>query len=219
MAIVFLALNQPGSVFAQNSRYSTVPDLEMDLSFAHFPESKWTLEQIRAHTSGVEKVFDQCQIRLGKVQIFPIQNPRLPQRLAARNENHPLSVEKFAAQLGWLPKPAVFLIEGLLEVDPPTPFARDQFREMNDRFIPEEVLGTIWFPSHVNTAEYAKEREKSPYSVLAHEIAHLLTLDGQHNNDRVPNLLTIWKRRTNHLTPEQCTEMRGSPYLHQARLP
>lgn len=186
----------------------------MDLSLAFFVDSGWTEAQADQHTSELNRIFGQCQVHVGQIQFHHLTSPSLPRRLVSRNPEHQDSIERLAELLSWLRKPALYMIEGVAESTPSTPFSKDQFKEMNGAEVPDSIQGTIWLPSYINTPAYAKEREKSPYSVLAHELTHILTLDGQHNNDKVPNILTIWKRRTNLITQEQCAEIRVSPYLH-----
>ena len=182
---------------------------EVPMNLARFQGTTWTLDQIVSHVKGLAEVYEQCSIRFSEVKIYDMSMP-LPNDLASRDIR---GIQKLAEQTGGLQRPLTYLIETLTDTDKPTPFAKAQFVEMNSGVVPSALLNTIWFPSYVNSDAYLNERLASPYNVLAHEFGHILLLDGQHNGDDPGNLLSIWRRRNNTITPQQCAEMVKSKLL------
>jgi hypothetical protein len=184
---------------------------ETSLSFLLFPESGWTQELILEHAMGLATVYLQCGLRISNISIFVSSELKLPPQLSKYEKSGPNSLLELSSLTTQLPRPLVFLIGGLSDTEA-SPFSRATFAGMNTP-IPASLESTLWLPMYVNAPEYIEERKASPYSSLAHELTHLLTLDGEHNNDPIPNLMTIYHRRTNLLTSELCEEIVASPFV------
>ncbi|MGZ3723937.1 MAG: hypothetical protein ACXVA9_13430 [Bdellovibrionales bacterium] len=190
---------------AQSAQFQT------SLSFLLFPESGWTEDLVREHVKGLAQTYLQCGLKISTVSIYMPSQLKLPVELSKFQKEGPTSLAQLAAATIELPHPLVFLIAGLSDAEG-SPFSRAKFTEMTTP-IASALENTLWFPMYVNSPEYINERSHSPYSSLAHELTHILTLDGDHNNDPVPNLMTIYMRRTNLLTPELCTEILSSQFV------
>lgn len=50
-----------------------------------------------------------------------------------------------------------------------------------------------------------RQNKKEPLNHLSAGV--LLNFSGEHNNDPTPNLLSIWRRRSNLITDEQCEQV------------
>ena len=181
----------------------TAAKYEINLNYALFKGTQWTEEQVANQAREVAEVYEQCSLRIGAVTIFKLDNP-LPNDLAYREESTFL---RLAERTPIAERPLVFLIEEMLNAEQPTPFSKAQFLDMNGAVEPAALLNTIWVPYFVNSEAYLKARVASPYSVVAHELGHILLLDGMHNGEETGNLMTIWRWRTNRVTPQQCADM------------
>lgn len=83
----------------------------------------------------------------------------------------------------------------------------------NGGYFPPEQENTVFLGDYAATPKYFEERKDSPYSLLAHELLHVLTREGQHYNLPEKNLLNIWKTRSNKILPEHCGWVRESPLV------
>ena len=183
---------------------------ESDLFFVLFQESGWTTDLVRSHLSGFARVYLQCGVKLSHVVIFRSTQLTLPLKLSKYKMDDPTSILQLAQKTTDLPRPLIYLVGDFSDSEA-SPFSRATFSGMTSP-IPSALENTVWFPMFVNSAEYIEERKNSPYSVLAHELTHIFTLDGDHNNDPVANLMTIYRRRTNLLTPELCGQIQKSKF-------
>ncbi|MGZ3693058.1 MAG: hypothetical protein ACXWQO_02405 [Bdellovibrionota bacterium] len=183
---------------------------ETQLSFLLFPKTGWTEQLVLDHMKGLAKVYLQCGLKISKTSIYVPTQLQLPAVLSKYEKSGPTSLLDLAEKTTELPRPLVFLIGDLSDSEA-SPFSRANF--IDSKPVPSALESSLWFPMYVNSPEYIDERKKSPYSSLAHELTHILTLDGDHNNDPIPNLLTIYMRRTNLLTPEICKEIVTSNFV------
>jgi hypothetical protein len=184
---------------------------ETDLSFVLFRETGWTEELVRSHLSGFAEVYLQCGVRVSNIAIFVPSRLKLPPKLSKYKMDDPSSILQLAEKTTELPRPLIYLVGDFSDSEA-SPFSRVTFTDMTSP-IPAALESTLWFPMYVNSAEYIEERKNSPYSVLAHELTHIFTLDGDHNNDPIPNLMTIYRRRTNLLTPQFCQQILKSKFI------
>ena len=76
-----------------------------------------------------------------------------------------------------------------------------------------ELSGTVFLSDRVNSRESERERAASPYSVLAHEMLHVLLRTSHHNGDHEANLMSDWRRRNNLLPARLCDAVAASPLL------
>lgn len=63
----------------------------------------------------------------------------------------------------------------------------------------QEVMDSIWLASHPTDVKH-----KPVYSVIAHELTHLLTQQGMHVDSNPPNMMSIFRDRNNYILPEHC---------------
>ena len=73
-----------------------------------------------------------------------------------------------------------------------------------------ELSGTVFLSDRVNSSASVRERAASPYSVLAHEMLHVLLRTARHNGDAQANLMSDWRRRNNNMPPHLCATI-GAP--------
>jgi len=190
---------------------------ETELHFVKFSDGAWNDEQISAHLEETKTVYAQCGLEFTKVTVEE----------SSLNSSNLIRWEPYAEK-GYLnfgikaadgrTHPLILLIDGFADAEG-TPFALAPFIPSIGEPTPPVLMNSVFFPAFVNSDAYKKEREKSPYSSLAHELLHIFTLDGQHNNDPEPNLLSIWRRRNNRITEEQCEAVRKSPLVRPRKVP
>lgn len=187
---------------------------QLDLEFLLFPETGWTRELVLQHSAELARVYLQCSVAVSRVRIWMSPGLVLPSTLSKWEKEGPTSLVALAEKTIALPRPLTLLVGSFSDAEA-SPFSRATFEGMSEP-IPAALEATLWFPFYVNSPEYLDERRSSPYCSLAHELTHILTLDGEHNNDPVPNLMTIYRRRTNLLTPELCAEIVKSPFVRSS---
>jgi hypothetical protein len=185
----------------------------VDLNVVRFADSQWTPVQIEEQIQTARAVFAQCDLDLGDVRVYSVQSKIPSANLKKFKFDQPDSIAKLAEEVKALPRPLVFFIQSIDSTDgESTPFSRAAFE--NAKY-PEALLDTVWMPWLVSTEAFRKE--EAAYSVFPHELTHVLTRDGDHNNDAVPNLMTVSMRRNNFLTPEQCRSIVQSPLVRERR--
>lgn len=182
---------------------------EFTVNFALFPGAGWNRELIEKHVADARRVFAQCQIQRINFNVYEVTDFQLPADLQGRNVYAPNGIATIRIQSPQVPQPVVYLVNGLSDSGAMT----KAIFTINAPPCEAELVNTIWIPSEVNTPEWAAERSKSPYSVLAHELTHLLTLEGQHNGDIPRNELSVWRVRTDYLTDQMCDQIRRNVFV------
>lgn len=180
------------------------------LNFILFDDSGWTPEQVQEQANSTQAVFSQCQLGINNVRVFRMHAPNGSGDLSKFDFDGKRNIARLAELATDLPHPLVFLIKGMAPSDAQDrPFSRAKFIDGQEQY-PQALLDTVWFPDNVNSEAYKAE---APYVVLAHELTHVLTLDGDHNNDDPPNLMTVAPRRTNTLTADLCKKIVSSRFV------
>ncbi len=92
-------------------------------------------------------------------------------------------------------------------------FVKAQFKDTyKQEDLPPDLINTVWIPYKVSRLPSPNHCGGADYSVLAHELIHILTGDGGHNNHHEANILSlcITGQRNNHLLPSQCSLVKNS---------
>jgi hypothetical protein len=195
---------------------------KVDLHLVMLKESGWSQDQIKQHVKDAAKVFSQCGLRLGKVDLRVVPGPNgLTDFEIGVVSTAPNSLRALAQKFQQLPRPLAFFVHDFYYPDfkadgSGTPFSLADFPDSPDTPRPPEVQNTVWMPVSVNAPDYYESHCKSTsYAVFAHELTHLLTGEGMHNNDDDPNILSlcILGKRNNVITPKQCSEIQSSSLL------
>lgn len=183
------------------------------LNLATFDDTGWTQEKIQNQLDAVNAVFLQCNVRVGAVKIHKIKNFQLPKPMNGRVHDAPngaIAVRKKTAQV---PQPAIYLVGDMADSSGFT----KAVMKVNAPPCEPELENTIWLPEIVNSPDYQEGRHTRPFATMAHELTHLLTLEGQHNGDRPYNQLAIWKNRTDLMTAEMCEQMHESKFVREIK--
>jgi hypothetical protein len=172
---------------------------QLDLHIVDLETSRWDDELFKPEFDSLREVYSQCGIDVRMVEYRKVGgfNSLAKYDLAAAD-----SIAALAKATADVPRPAVYLVSEFIDGNP-TPFSRAHFESTKDDY-PNALLDTVWYPVDVTSTEYKKAREASPYSALAHELFHILTRWSDHNNDPEPNLMTLYRRRNNHIPADMC---------------
>lgn len=179
----------------------------VELSATRFADHMWTDSDLLANLQQAAHVYGQCGLRFAGVTIYE-SNLRSDQLSRWEPESEAGYISLGRKSVIEKPRPMVLLIGGFADAEA-SAFALADYTTKAGAQYPE-LYNTIFLPDLINSDQYRREREASPYSTLAHELLHILTRDGEHNNDPTPNLLTIWRRRSNLITDEQCEQVHHS---------
>lgn len=187
----------------------------VSLTVMKFSDNSWSDEQINQHFQSAANVYTQCGVKFAVLKIISSKlNSKDLKRWDPYAPDGYLSFGLKAVK--GISRPLVLMIGNFADTDgESTPFAMANYPTSNIETNPPGLYGTVYFPAYVNSDKYIQDHSNSPYSTLAHELLHILTLEGQHNNDPTANLLTIWQRRTNYITPEQCSSVLTSEYVNR----
>lgn len=94
-----------------------------------------------------------------------------------------------------------------------TGFSRALFDDaLKTENLPKSILNTAWFSSEIKLSPEKSHCYGADYSVVVHEMAHILTATEGHNPNTPYNTLSLCMggHRNNHLTPSQCERIRNS---------
>lgn len=72
---------------------------------------------------------------------------------------------------------------------------------------PKDLVNTIFIGSIVNSSPYKKDRVAASYNILAHEMYHIFTREGQHYNLPQANISNIWQTRSDLILPQTCEKV------------
>lgn len=175
-----------------------------DLNLAVFNDSGWTIEEVADQLSRAQETFGQCGIRIATASVHNVRASRGTTQLVKFNWNTEHSISQLAEEVRDLPRPLIMMV-GKFDADNSLDYAFSRAAFVGTSY-PSAILDTVWLPHSVASSS-------APYSTLAHELTHLLTLDPEHNGDAVPNLMTVSSRRTNAVTRELCRGLRASRYV------
>lgn len=208
--------NNPGSktvLISGQSFYSLAQwnssNLQMDLHLVRFGDGVWSDQEVSDRLRDISQIYLQCGLRLREIQLH--ERPDLqPGRLSRFEPHSPDGYLTFGMSVTDLPRPLMFLIDNFADTAEASAFALADYTLKIGEPPPAQLFNTIWMPDYVNSAKYNQDRQRSPYSVMAHELLHVLTLEGQHNGDPEPNLLSTWRKRNNRISAEQCAQVAQS---------
>lgn len=178
-----------------------------ELSFALFSDSGWTSQELAEQIEDARRVYAQCHLRIDVKNIFVIRGEHSSRDLIKFGPGSEHGIVTLANSVRELPRPLVMLVGGFDLINAnDTAFARARFRGVT---YAESLLDTVWLPHVIAEASY---RAKTRYSPLAHEVAHVLTLDPEHNGDH--DLMSTSMTRTNETPPALCTALRESRFVY-----
>ena len=190
---------------------------DSSLNFVHFPNTQWKRSQAISYMKGLSEVYAQCGIKFSSVKLYTVASPVFRPEIEKYKQDSEFAIAAMSDQTDDIPRPAVYLIDSLTDSGEPTgqePFAKAWYNDFVDNVTRTHLslVDTVWFPVFVNSSEFTGIRQ---YNVLAHELAHVLTLDGLHNTNPIANLMIqyISKRRNNHILPETCEAMRANKHV------
>ncbi len=193
---------------------------EMELNFVKLPNARWTRAEIVAYMKGLAEVYVQCGVGFSTVKIYTVESPVFRPEVEKYQQDSEFAIGAMSDQTSDIPRPAVYLIDQLTDSGEPTgqePFAKAWYNDFVDHVTRTHLslVNTIWFPYFVNSTEYTSVRN---YNGLAHELTHILTLDGLHNDDPVANLMILYirKRRNNYILPRVCSEIQASTLVKKS---
>ncbi len=191
----------------------------VDINVVIQPNSHWTESSVKAQVDEASKVFEQCGVKFRQINTTVAGSsgdPILKKDIVSTDAQ---SLRGFSAAWSPTSKPTLFFVEGFsLTGFPPeesTAFSKANFKDASAPALPAELADTVWMPVSVLNPGYHANCKNAKYSTLAHEMAHVLTLEGSHNNETEANLLSLCMqgRRNNHLTKKQCDEIIANPLV------
>lgn len=189
--------------------------------------SSWTKEQLLENLEGARQVYAECGIEFSDINIYEINSSRsvfnkyieTNKKPETRN-GQPHLIEMVLA----LPlkvnenRLSIFLLDGYHDDNKGTPFSHARFSPPDDGRVGPLPNNTVWLTSKVNESSY--KEANSTYSTLAHEMAHVLLLDGQHNNNPYfgleADIMTLQRSRNNRVK-HLCDQMVRNPLLAPVR--
>jgi hypothetical protein len=181
---------------------------QLDIHVVDLETSGWNKDLFEPEFQSLREVYSQCGIDVRLVDYQKANGFTGLKKYDFKSEDSIAALAKATANV---PRPAVYLIQDLIDGNQ-TPFSRAHFEGIQDEY-PEALLDTVWYPVFVSSSEYKKSREASPYSALAHELFHIITRWGEHNNDEEPNLMTIYRRRNNRIPLAMCARAVTHPAI------
>lgn len=190
----------------------------MNLNFVVFDDSGWTPGQIQDQVREAQNTYAQCGAKFSHIQFFYAHATNGSDNLVRTDASSAKSFIRLAEEVRGLPRPLVFLIKSISNVDSKdSAFSRAAFIGGVPEDYPDAILDTVWLPAVINSPGYSG---RSRYSTLAHEITHILTLDPEHNGNgtefirETPNLMTVAPFRTNFIPPKMCHEIVTSRFMY-----
>jgi hypothetical protein len=189
---------------------------ELHLHVVVLADSGWTLRQVLADLQEASQVYSQCSIKIGSAQVDLV---RAPQGRVEWNQHEDTSSESVVTLRRQTPisrgAPVIYFVKKFKDNPEGTGFSNAQWREAYP--VREELLNSVFISDYSHSEEYRKERENSSYSLVAHELLHVLTRLGGHYNLPEKNLLNIWKTRSNAILNKHCEIAQESSLLQSAR--
>lgn len=180
----------------------------LDIHVVELETSGWSEELFSPEFQSLREVYGQCGIDVHLAEFRKVGGFN---GLKKYEFTAPDGIATLAHATLDVPRPAIYLIQNVID-GTQTPFARAHFEGATDNY-PDALADTVWYPLNVASVEYKKSREGSPYSALAHELFHIITRWGDHNNDDEANLMTIYRRRNNRIPLAMCARALAHPFI------
>jgi hypothetical protein len=202
--LLALALNAPPAL----AEASVATELEMNVVLLQ--GSGWTEAQAREQLSEAARIYGQCGISLRRVTLIVADPPggRVNWNRFGGDGDASISALRRLIPGDGL---TAFLTGSFIDENIDDAFA---FADWRDAYVTRpELSGTVFLSDRVNSRESVRERAASPYSVLAHEMLHVLLRTSRHNGDPEANLMSDWRRRNNRLPARLCDAVAASPLL------
>lgn len=190
---------------------ASAPGLEMSVILLR--GSGWTEEQAREQLREAARVYARCAIRLRRVSLVSADPPGGRVNWNRFDREGPASLAELRRLLPGDGLTA-YLTGAFLDENIDDAFA---FADWRDAYVTRpELNGTLFLSDRVNSPGSRRERSASPFSVLAHEMLHVLIRSARHNGDPEANLLSDWRRRSDAILPRHCAAAAASPLLKAA---
>lgn len=180
--------------------------------------SSWTLAEIEKHIQITKTTFAQCGVDVKSQILVTDQLPLVINK--SLQSNRPNSIRSLGAQLPFMGAIRVFIAEEFVEDDrqprSQTGFARSHFRDdPTTHSLPPPLVDTVWLAQGARNLDSPQCRAN--YSVMAHEVAHVMTRYGSHNNHSLPNILAVCMlgKRNHHVLAEDCELVRQHPLVRR----
>lgn len=202
--LLALTLNAPPAL----AEASVATDIEMTVVLLH--GSGWTEAQAREQLSEAARIYGQCGISMRRVTLIIADPPggRVNWNRFGGDGDASISALRRLFPGGSL---TAFLTGSFIDENIDDAFA---FADWRDAYVTRpELSGSVFLSDRVNSPESVRERAASPYSVLAHEMLHVLLRTSHHNGDLEANLMSAWHRRNNRLPERLCVAVASSPLL------
>jgi hypothetical protein len=175
------------------------------LAFVMLRSSTWYEDLVREHLEMIARVYAQCGVAVKEATLVEVDPPQGRTRFLRYPPSGTRSaLNDWVATTPIKDRAVFYLFRGFEDEEDDRAYSEATWEDgKSDPALANSVL----LPSGVNLAKYREERAASPYSVAAHELLHILTRQGQHENDAVQNLLNIWRTRTDFIRPTDCSRI------------
>ena len=171
--------------------------------------SGWTADAALRKLREAARVLAQCGIRTRSVELAAVRAPGGRTRWLRYDKDGP---DSFVGLRRMVPSECklVVLLTGAFPDDADgAGFSRAEWT--NGKDLAPALYDTVFLSDYADSEAYRKENAASPYSVMAHEMLHVLTREGRHFNDPEPNLLNnTWSVRSDRILPRHCEAARAS---------
>lgn len=195
-----------------------IAEVSVPLRVFWFDKSNWSEAKVREQLNQAQAVYSKCNVKLDPLSIVRVKDvsSELRKELIdqAKKENAPTLLEaaiEADRQSGVGDDQRgptalrIFFFDGFVERENSTPFSIGPKNSVKyDPFL----YSSVWMTSTVLTETYLRDHGR--YNVLAHELAHVLLNDPEHNNYAEGDLMTVWRSRNNNILP-YCAKIRFSP--------
>lgn len=172
--------------------------------------SGWSAEAILAELRATAKVYAQCGIALGPVEVVAARGPGGRGAWAKYKESGDDTIAALRAAAP-LRGAAVILVPPFSDAPDVSGFSFAEWT--NGQGLKPPLYDTVFLSDYALGGAYQSERAAQPYTLLAHELLHVLTREGGHFNDPQQHLLNIWRTRTDLILPKHCEAARANPLL------
>jgi hypothetical protein len=183
---------------------------ELEMSVVLLRGSGWTEAQAQDQLREAARIYGQCGISLRRVTLIVADPPGGRVNWNRFGGDNDASISALR-RLFPGDRLTAFLTGSFIDENIDDAFA---FADWKDAYVTRpELSGTVFLSDRVNSQESVSERAASPYSVLAHEMLHVLLRTSHHNGDFDANLMSDWRRRNNRLPARLCDAVAASPLL------
>ena len=184
----------------------------LDVTAVMVKGSGWTAEQALRKFQEAARVFSQCGVALRRVELAAVRAPGGRTQWLRFEKEGPDSFVRLRRLVPAAGKLVVLLTGAFPDDADGAGFSRAEWS--NGKDLAPALYDTVFLSDYATSEAYRSENAASPYSLLAHEMLHVLTREGRHLNDPEPNLLNnTWSVRSDRILPRHCEAARASPLV------